>query len=782
MSSAKKRKQRTVAKTLASSPSSTSRRCSICGRKLPAGSPAASCPVCLLRIALDPGNSGDELRGNVAKSAISLAEASPRRFGHYEILIRPDGSLHELGHGAMGITFKAIDLNLRIPVALKVLNLQLFQEELARRRFFREARSAASVRHPNVASVYHLGSREREIFYAMEFVEGETLENLIKSSGRVEPILALEIAGQVAAGLAAVHQQNLVHRDIKPNNIVVGLEERSVRVTKIIDLGLAKTINDPQSQTAISIPGAFAGTPGFASPEQFAALAVDIRSDLYSLGATLWMMLTGGAPFSGTPSEVMYQHLHSPLPLERLEGVPQPIVVLLEALLEKDPRRRLQSPAKLLEVMPIIVHAIHAGLPINSQNLRKLPEEQVAAHPKPVADLSAYDLYLRGMALMELLDPEANEKAGELFKKAVEQEPNFALGYTGLAYLFLEQEGFRGEKRLLDSAVESARRAIALDPGEVRSYTTLARAYNRKGWYSQCDEALRKALELEPNDDTANALAAIRSLSRHQFIEAYHLFLKAHVLNPKETWRTYYVTEILFRADMADLAERWMQRALDRETSPQLHHLMECYHAMWRHRFIEARVGFMQLPPETHLAARLQSTTYSVSDGLLYCAIGLEDWPAVVGTCNTQLENDPENFWARTYLALGLRLVGRPSEARQISEEVLKRGLERLERPAQPDIPWDVPLYVAWGYRFAGRQHEAYRYLGQYLAHRTLLHLPLGLDNPVLDEFKHDPEFNTILTDLKQKLELARRAIREHEAAVNQGIVSANGLAALRQN
>jgi tetratricopeptide (TPR) repeat protein len=464
----------------------------------------------------------------------------------------------------------------------------------------------------------------------------------------------------------------------------------------------------------------------------------------------------------------MYQHLHSPLPLERLEGVPQPIVILLEALLEKDPRRRLQSPSKFLEVMPLITGAVSAGLPINSQSLRKLPPEQVMAQEK-MADRSAYDLYVRGMALMELLDPEANEKAGELFRKAVEQQPNFALGYTGLAYLFLEQEGFRGEKRLLDSAVESARRAIALDPGEVRSYTTLARAYYRKGWYSQCDEALRKALELGPNDDTANALAGIRAFSRHQFIEAYHLFRKAYLMNPKETWRIYYVTEILFRADMTDLAEQWMQRALDQETSPQLHHLMECYRMMWRHKFANARAGFMQLPPETHLAPRLQSTIYSVSDGLLYCAVGLEDWPAVINTCNAHLENDSENFWARTYLALGLQMAGRQTEARQISEEVLRRGLERMERPAQPDIPWDVPLYVAWAYCFVGRQHEAYPFLDQYLTHRTLLHLPLGLDNPILDVFENDPEFKTVLTDLKQKIDVARRAIREYEAASTQG-------------
>ena len=220
---------------------------------------------------------------------------------------------------------------------------------------------------------------------------------------------------------------------------------------------------------------------------------------------------------------------------------------------------------------------------------------------------------------------------------------------------------------------------------------------------------------------------------------------------------------------MPDLADKWMRRALDQETNPQLYHLMECYRAMWRHRFIDARTGFMQLPPETHLAPRLQSTTYSVSDGLLYCAIGLADWPAVVNTCNAHLEKDRENFWARTYLALGLRTVGRPTEAQQISEEVLKHGLRRLERPAQPEIPWDVPLHVAWAYRFAGQQQEAYRYLARYLTHRTLLHLPLGLDNPILDGFKNDLEFSTILADLKEKLEFARRAIREHEASVTQG-------------
>src|SRR5258705_11476977 len=126
----------------------------------------------------------------------------------------------------MGVTYKAFDVDLRCPVTLKVISERYLGDESARLRFLREARAAASVRHPNVASVFHLGRTDQNYFYAMEFVEGETLENLIKRSGRLDVKLALEIMTQVAAGLAAVHKQKLVHRDIKPSNIMASLEER----------------------------------------------------------------------------------------------------------------------------------------------------------------------------------------------------------------------------------------------------------------------------------------------------------------------------------------------------------------------------------------------------------------------------------------------------------------------------------------------------------------------------------------------------------------------------
>jgi serine/threonine protein kinase len=345
------------------------RTCPSCGNEISGA--MEFCPVCMLRRAVAGGvASGGSFFEEAAKTTQVQAL---QRFEHYELVTGEDGKPVALGHGAMGITYKAFDVDLRCPVTLKVISDRYLGDESARLRFLREARAAARLRHSNVASVLHLGKSAGNYFYAMEFVEGETLEHLIKRSGRLDVKLALEIATQVAAGLAAVHEQNLVHRDIKPTNIMVRVKEEGGVTAKIIDLGLAKTLDESASEAGISSPGAFVGTPEFASPEQFAGVGVDIRSDLYSLGVTLWVMVTGQTPFRGTPAEVMYQHQHAPLTLAQLKDVPQPVVVLLEKLLQKDPAQRFQTPNELLKAIPTITGAIHAGRRITRQNLQKTP-------------------------------------------------------------------------------------------------------------------------------------------------------------------------------------------------------------------------------------------------------------------------------------------------------------------------------------------------------------------------------------------------------------------------
>ena len=346
------------------------RACLSCGNEFSGA--LEFCPVCMLRKALADGVESGE--SSASEDTIKpTAEQAAQRFKHYELVTDEDGKPVELGRGAMGVTYKAFDVDLRCPVTLKVISERYLGDESARLRFLREARASARLRHSNVASVLHLGRTGQNYFYAMEFVEGETLENLIRRSGKLEIKLAIEIVAQVAAGLAAVHEQNLVHGDIKPTNIMVRLKEEGGVTAKVIDLGLAKTLDESASEAGISSPGAFVGTPEFASPEQFAGVSVDIRSDLYSLGVTLWVMVTGQTPFRGPSAEVMYKHQHAPLPRERLQNVPQPVVVLLEKLLEKDPGQRFQTPNELLKAMPTITGAIDARRRITRQSLQKTP-------------------------------------------------------------------------------------------------------------------------------------------------------------------------------------------------------------------------------------------------------------------------------------------------------------------------------------------------------------------------------------------------------------------------
>jgi hypothetical protein len=176
-----------------------------------------------------------------------------------------------------------------------------------------------------------------------------------------------------------------VHRDLKPANLM--LTCGSELMVKVIDFGLAKVVISAE-QTDLTF-GGFVGTPAFASPEQFSGVGLDIRSDLYSLGVILWVMVTGQTPFRGSSAELLYQHQHAPLPVEKLKDVPQPVVVLLEVLLEKDPVRRLQSPAEILKAMPVIAGAIEEGLNLTRQSLLQTPRpnrfsiKSQSTHPGP---------------------------------------------------------------------------------------------------------------------------------------------------------------------------------------------------------------------------------------------------------------------------------------------------------------------------------------------------------------------------------------------------------------
>ena len=314
--------------------------CAKCGVALESGSsPDFGCMVCMLQLAS-------------AKSPAAFDRDSPlEQFGQYVIEKREDGRAWELGRGAMGVTYRATDSMLQRSVALKIISIDRAPNAAAaRERFLREARAAAALRHPNIATVHQFGIHEvsGQCFYAMELIEGETLEERVRRKGPCDVPMTIAIARQVANALLAAETRGLVHRDIKPGNLMMidGGDETDFTI-KVIDFGLAKALAATPEMRELT-HGGFVGTPAFASPEQLNCSPVDVRSDIYSLGATLWYLLTGHLPF-GDRAGVLAP------PIDQLKAahVPPPFISLLVSMLATEPvaRPNLRDLATRLEAL-----------------------------------------------------------------------------------------------------------------------------------------------------------------------------------------------------------------------------------------------------------------------------------------------------------------------------------------------------------------------------------------------------------------------------------------------
>src|SRR5215831_12500816 len=333
--------------------------CGKCRAKIPADASQGVCPACLLETALrliqdEPVVPQERDNGGPVDSTEIL-----NKFGDFEIARREDGSLWELGRGGMGVTYRARDSVLHRSVALKVIEVPpgAGDSEIARERFLREARAAAALRHPNVAAVYHFGTGPEpgRCYYAMELVEGETLEARVRREGPLKVTQVLDIGVQVTRALIAAANQGLIHRDLKPGNIMLTRSEDSSAglEVKVIDFGLAKVTAESFGEMDLT-HGGFVGTPSYASPEQFAGGRVDARSDIYSLGASLWFALTGHLPCTGTTvEEIRRCQTEAPLPVQQLVArkVPVPVVELLRSMLAVDPDERPASARELMEAI-----------------------------------------------------------------------------------------------------------------------------------------------------------------------------------------------------------------------------------------------------------------------------------------------------------------------------------------------------------------------------------------------------------------------------------------------
>ncbi len=264
------------------------------------------------------------------------------RIGNYEII-------GKIGDGGLGTVYKARQISMSRDVALKVLHKKWLGDEEFKKRFLLEARLAGRLSHQNLIQVYDVGRDRGIYFFSMEFIDGETVEDMIDRVGPLDVPDAIDITVQIMHSINYIKQWDIVHRDIKPGNMMMTRKKQ----VKLGDFGFVKSKLDP----VISTEGEVLGTPDYISPEQaMGADNIDWRSDQYSLGCSLYHMLTGKPPYEGSGSSVMRQHIKSELPDPRTINpkIPDPVMVILERMMAKNPVDRFQDAAHLIEDLELV--------------------------------------------------------------------------------------------------------------------------------------------------------------------------------------------------------------------------------------------------------------------------------------------------------------------------------------------------------------------------------------------------------------------------------------------
>jgi serine/threonine-protein kinase len=293
-----------------------------------------------------------------------------------ELLLGPYVILEKLGEGGMGHVYKARNWKMNRLVALKVIRKERLGKPGAIQRFYREARAAAQLSHPNVVHAFDADQVRDTHMLVMEYIDGPDLAKLVKEKGPLPVPLACEYIVQAARGLQHAHERGLVHRDIKPSNLLVTLRRAGgvspplagEPVVKILDMGLARLDEaGDDSLSSLTQEGSVVGTPDFVSPEQsLNSRCVDIRGDLYSLGCTFYYLLAGQVPFpGGSLAEKLLKHqLQAPAPLEQFRpDVPMPVAAIVARLMAKQPEQRFQTPAELVHVLETL-HMPVAAIPV----------------------------------------------------------------------------------------------------------------------------------------------------------------------------------------------------------------------------------------------------------------------------------------------------------------------------------------------------------------------------------------------------------------------------------
>lgn len=297
----------------------------------------------------DPGECAERL---VQRGALTRFQAKQLLAGRFRGLVfGPYRLIEQIGKGGMGTVYLAEHAKLKRKVAIKVLARELAEDAAAVERFMREGRAASALCHPNVVRVHHAGSADGTHYLVMEYVDGATLEQVVDRKGPFAHAQAAKIGVQAAAGLEHAHEKGFVHRDIKPENLIL----TKGGAVKILDMGLTKDVTRQEDNlTAIVNPKLILGTIDYLSPEQATQRPVDARSDLYSLGATLFTLITGHSPYEGASArQKLLNHQSGTVPVLTAyrSEVPAGMAAVVAKMMAKNPADRFQTAGEVIRAL-----------------------------------------------------------------------------------------------------------------------------------------------------------------------------------------------------------------------------------------------------------------------------------------------------------------------------------------------------------------------------------------------------------------------------------------------
>ncbi|HVS82218.1 MAG TPA: serine/threonine-protein kinase [Pyrinomonadaceae bacterium] len=448
------------------------------------------------------------------------------QLGRYEIRSK-------IGAGGMGEVYLAQDTKLDRKVALKILPAEVASNEDRMKRFVQEAKAASALNHPNIITIYEVEQIDSVNFIATEFIDGLTLRARMRNTSPMKLAEVLNAAAQIASALSAAHAAGIVHRDIKPENIML----RRDGIVKVLDFGLAKLTErlppdsvDAEAATKALVhtePGVVLGTVAYMSPEQARGMAVDARTDIFSLGVVIYEMVAGQAPFGGaTRSDLIVALLErDPPPLARFTAeAPAELERLVMKTLAKDREERYQTAKDLL----IDLKGLKQKLVVDAEIERSVPRAKAAAMRALELDETLAEAHTSLARVLAVYDWDWAGAEKE-FKRAIELNPRYAVAHQWYGG-YLEIMGRP------DESIAERKRAQEFDPLSLMSNFELGMGFYFARNYDQAIEEFQKTLELDPNFPLVHAHLPAAYEQKGMYDEAIAGFQKGITLRGGTEW------------------------------------------------------------------------------------------------------------------------------------------------------------------------------------------------------------------------------------------------------